>query len=128
MSSLGRFGAGSVLLLSLSGMCLAQDNNSPEGRWALTAQECRSSDQGTMFTVRLKAGAEPAVSAQDRYCRLDRKTDTRIGYRFYMHCYVSLEDFHSEQNAVLKTVVFDAIGPERMRADGHTLYRCQASG
>lgn len=127
MPFLSHLGMSIGLLCTLNSACLAQDNDSPEGRWALTAQECRSSDPGSMFTVRLKAGTEPAVAAQDRYCRLDRRTDTRIGYRFYMHCYVSLEDFRSDQNAVLKTVVFDAIGPERMRADGHTLYRCAST-
>lgn len=111
-------------LLSLASLAHAADNESPEGRWGLTTRDCRSADADATFTVRLRPGAGAAVESDGRPCRLDRMADTRIGYRLFLRCYVSREDFQADAHPVRKSVVFDAISSERMRADGRIVYRC----
>jgi lipoprotein-anchoring transpeptidase ErfK/SrfK len=101
-------------------------DESPTGWWAPTLKECGDAASPRAFEIRLKPAADAMLEAHDLRCRIDKVSDTAIGYRLHMRCFRSDEDLRTGVNAEPRQIVVDAIGPVTMRADGQRVYRCRS--
>lgn len=114
-----------ALVLTVPGAARAmRADESPAGWWAPTLRDCADPASPRAFEIRLKPQAEARLAAHDLDCRIDRVSDTAIGYRLHMRCFRSAEDRRAGTNAEPRQIVVDAIGPVTMRADGRRVYRC----
>ncbi|WP_342587194.1 L,D-transpeptidase [Methylobacterium terrae] len=131
MRRLGRFlpalllcGAGHAALVGAAQAMNADE--SPTGWWAPSLRDCADPASPRVFEIRLRPAAEARLEAHDLRCRIDRVSDTAIGYRLHMRCYHSAEDLRADARAQARQIVVDAIGPVTMRADGQRVYRCRS--
>ncbi|MET7246547.1 L,D-transpeptidase [Methylobacterium sp. EM32] len=116
-----------ALLLCSAGAAQAMSaDESPAGWWAPTLRDCADPASPRAFVIRLKPAAEARLDAHDLRCRIDKVSDTAIGYRLHMRCFRSAEDLRAEARAEPRQIVVDAIGPVTMRADGQRVYRCRS--
>lgn len=116
-----------VLLLCGAGTAHAvSPDELPAGWWAPTLADCADPASPRAFEIRLKPAAEARLDAHDLRCRIDRVSDTAIGYRLHMHCARSAEELRSGGHSEPRQIVVDAIGPVTMRADGRRVYRCRS--
>ncbi|WP_338068037.1 L,D-transpeptidase [Methylobacterium currus] len=116
-----------ALLLCSAGAAQAMSaDESPAGWWAPTLRDCADPASPRVFEIRLKPAAEARLDAHDLRCRIDRVSDTAIGYRLHMRCFRSAEDLRTGAHAEARQIVVDAIGPVTMRADGQRVYRCRS--
>jgi lipoprotein-anchoring transpeptidase ErfK/SrfK len=116
-----------ALLLCSAGAAQAMSaDESPAGWWAPTLRDCADPASPRAFEIRLKPAAEARLDAHDLRCRIDKVSDTAIGYRLHMRCFRSAADLRADANAEPRQIVVDAIGPVTMRADGQRVYRCRS--
>lgn len=116
-----------ALLLCSAGAAQAMGaDESPAGWWAPTLRDCADPASPRAFEIRLKPAAEARLDAHDLRCRIDKLSDTAIGYRLHMRCFRSAEDLRADARAEPRQIVVDAIGPVTMRADGRRVYRCRS--
>ncbi|MGE7414315.1 L,D-transpeptidase family protein [Methylobacterium tarhaniae] len=116
-----------ALLLCNAGAAQAmRADESPAGWWAPTLRDCADPASPRVFEIRLKPAAEARLAAHDLRCRIDRVSDTAIGYRLHMRCHRSAEDLRAGIRGEARQIVVDAIGPVTMRADGQRVYRCRS--
>ncbi|MFH6782295.1 L,D-transpeptidase [Methylobacterium sp. MA0201] len=101
-------------------------DESPVGWWAPSPADCADPASPRAFEIRLKPAAEARLDAHDLRCRIDKVSDTAIGYRLHMRCFRTVEDRRAETRAEPRQIVVDAIGPVTMRADGRRVYRCRS--
>ncbi len=113
-------------LLLCGGAHAMKPDESPAGWWAPTLRDCADPASPRAFEIRLKPQAEARLQAHDLDCRIDKVSDTAIGYRLHMRCFRSPEDRRAGTNAEPRQIVVDAIGPVTMRADGRRVYRCRS--
>ncbi len=116
-----------ALLLCSAGAAQAMSaDESPTGWWAPSLRDCADPASPRVFEIRLKPAAEARLDAHDLRCRIDKVSDTAIGYRLHMRCFRSDEDLRTGAHAEARQIVVDAIGAVTMRADGRRVYRCRA--
>ncbi|WP_336886940.1 L,D-transpeptidase [Methylobacterium sp. SyP6R] len=116
-----------ALLLCSAGVAQAMSaDESPAGWWAPSLRDCADPASPRAFEIRLKPAAEARLDAHDLRCRIDRVSDTAIGYRLHMRCFRSDEDLRTGTHAEARQIVVDAIGAVTMRADGRRVYRCRS--
>ncbi|WP_342778995.1 L,D-transpeptidase [Methylobacterium terricola] len=101
-------------------------DESPAGWWAPTLADCADPSSPRVFEIRLKPAGEARLDAHDLRCRIDKVSDTAIGYQLHMRCFRSVDDLRAGIHAEPRQIVVDAIGPVTMRADGRRVYRCRA--
>ncbi|OAS26849.1 L,D-transpeptidase [Methylobacterium platani] len=116
-----------ALLLCGAGAAHAMSaDESPAGWWAPTLRDCADPASPRAFEIRLKPAAEARLTAHDLRCRIDKVSDTAIGYRLHMRCTRPAGDPGDDARAEARQIVVDAIGPVTMRADGRRVYRCRS--
>ncbi|WP_053081752.1 L,D-transpeptidase [Methylobacterium aquaticum] len=125
MRRLGRL-LPALLLCSVGTAQAMSADESPAGWWAPTPRDCADPASPRAFEIRLTPAAEARLDAHDLRCRIDRVSDTAIGYRLHMRCVRSAEDLRANARAEPRQIVVDAIGTATMRADGQRVYRCRA--